>query len=265
MLVYADRDIAEGTGSDFDGLVATLRRVLASRRGGTFEVDFRLRPYGRSGAPATSLTTFDQYYQAGGPAWGFERQALIKLRAVAGDPATIRAVEALRDRFVYGPEPFDLDCCLRMRRLQVEQLVQPGTINAKYSPGGLVDVEYFVQALQISHGAHDPAVGTPNTLQALSALALAGRVGPRTSASLRAGYTFYRVLIDALRVVHGNAKDLTVPDSRSEEFARLARRMRATEPGDLQAELDRRLRETRGLWDRIEEFLGTASDRTPGD
>ena len=152
MLVYDDRDIAEGAGSDFDGLVATLRRVLDGRRGGTFEVDFRLRPYGRGGPPATSLTTFDEYYRTGGPAWGYERQALIKLRAVAGDPGTIAEVEALRDRFVYGPEPFDLDGCLRMRRLQVEQLVQPGTINAKYSPGGLVDVEYFVQALQIAHG-----------------------------------------------------------------------------------------------------------------
>ncbi len=265
MLVYADRDIAEGAGSDFDGLVATLRRVLDGRRGGTFDVDFRLRPYGRGGPPATSLTTFDQYYRAGGPAWSYERQALIKLRAVAGDPGTIAEVEALRDRFVYGPEPFDLDGCLRMRRLQVEQLIQPGTINAKYSPGGLVDAAYFVQALQIAHGAGEPAARSQHPLRALAALGAAGRVGPRTVQRLRAGYTFFRTLIDALRVVHGHAKDLTVPDARSEEFERLARRMRFAGPDDLQDELQRRLRETRELWDRIGPFLVAGHRQTPDD
>jgi glutamate-ammonia-ligase adenylyltransferase len=126
----------------------------AGRQGTTFALDFRLRPYGRVGAPATSLSAFADYYRGEGPAWGYERQALVKLRAIAGDPGLIAEVEALRDRFVYGPEPFDLDGCRRLRRLQVEQLVQPGRINAKFSPGALVDIEYFVQALQ------SPTAGT---------------------------------------------------------------------------------------------------------
>ena len=53
---------------------------------------------------------------------------------IADDPALGREVEDHRDRFVYGPEPFDLEGLRRMRRLQIEQLVQPGTMNAKYSP-----------------------------------------------------------------------------------------------------------------------------------
>lgn len=260
MLVYDDRDLAEGAGRDgvganFDRFVAMLRQVLAGRRGGTFEVDFRLRPYGRSGAPATALTTFADYYRAGGPAWGYERQALIKLRAVAGDPALGHEVEALRDRFVFGPEPFALEGCRRMRRLQVEQLVRPGTINAKYSPGALVDVEYFVQALQIVHGGRDPLLRTPNTLEALAALGGAGRLDTAQVETLRGGYRFFRALIDALRVAHGHAQDLTVPRPASEEFVLLARRMRVADPARLQDEIEQRLRTVQALVDRLVEFL----------
>ena len=190
ILVYDDRQIADvpgavSAGAAFDGLVATLRRLLAGRQGSTFELDFRLRPYGRAGTPATSLSAFADYYRGDGPAWSYERQAMIKLRPIAGDPELIAAVEALRDQFVYGPEPFDLDGYRRMRRLQFEQRVQAGRINAKLSPGALVDVEYFVQAMQIAHGGREPSVRTPNTQRAIAALEAAGLLGPSEADTLR--------------------------------------------------------------------------------
>jgi [glutamine synthetase] adenylyltransferase / [glutamine synthetase]-adenylyl-L-tyrosine phosphorylase len=260
MLVYDDRDIAEvigsaGAGACFDRFVAILRQVLAARRGGTFEIDFRLRPYGRAGTPATALSVFAGYYWAGGPAWGYERQALIKLRAVAGDPGLGRAVEGLRDRYVYGPEPFDLEGCRRLRRLQVEQKVRPGTVNAKYSPGALVDVEYLVQALQIVHGAGDPAVRTPNTLDALGALEGRGHLDPGRAETLRSAYLLFRAMIDALRVVHGHAKDLTIPPPGSVEFQRLARRLRRPDPAQLRAEVDRALLAVQALWAEPDRLL----------
>jgi glutamate-ammonia-ligase adenylyltransferase len=232
-----------------------LRRLLAGRRGSTFELDFRLRPYGRAGAPATSISAFADYYRGDGPAWGYERQALIKLRAIAGDPGLIAEVEALRDRFVYGPEPFDLDGCRRMRRLQVEQLVPTGRINAKFSPGALVDVEYFVQALQIARGGRDPSVRTPNTLRALAALGASGVLDAATVEALRSNYRFFRALVDALRVVHGHAQDLNVPLAETEEFDLLARRMRRPDPAALRAELHERLGTVRAISSRLEEFL----------
>jgi glutamate-ammonia-ligase adenylyltransferase len=263
MLVYDDRELSpiEGTtgaGASFDRVVTLLRQVLRTSRGGTFEIDFRLRPYGRGGPPATAFSAFADYYRVGGPAWGYERQALIKLRAVAGDPALAREVEALRDRFVFGPEPFDLEGCRRLRRLQVEQLVRPGTINAKYSPGALVDVEYLVQALQIVHGANDRALWTPNTSQAIAALRASGRVTPEHAERLRSGYRFFRALIDALRVVHGHAKDLTVPPVGSDEFVQLARRLHRSDPTQLLDELDRTLRAVRSLWNSAEGLLSGA-------
>ena len=255
MLVYDDRVVAGLAGAAFDRYVTTLKQVVAGTRGGTFDVDFRLRPYGRAGPLATALSAFDGYYRAGGPAWGYERQALIKLRAVAGDPGLGHEVEGLRDRFVYGPEPFDLDGCRRLRRLQVEQLVHPGTVNAKYSPGALVDVEYLVQALQIVQGGAEPSLRTPSTVRAIDALEALGRLTTDHAGRLRSAYFFYRELIDALRVVHGHSRDLAVPPAGSDEFLRLTRRLRRDDPGQLRAELDRALRGIAAIWDEAGRLL----------
>jgi glutamate-ammonia-ligase adenylyltransferase len=127
-------------------------------------------------------------------------------------------------------------------------------VNAKYSPGALVDVEYFVQVLQIARGASDPTVRTPSTVRAIAALEAAGRLAPADAELLRSGYRLFRALIDALRVVHGNAKDVTVPPDGSEEFLRLTRRMRRDDPARLRVDLDRTLRQVGDLWveaDRI--------------
>jgi len=207
---------------------------------------------------ATAFSAFADYYRAGGSAWGYERQALVKLRAVAGDPAVGSAVEQLRDRFVYGPEPFDLDTCRRLRRLQGGQLVRPGTVNAKYSPGALVDVEYFVQALQIAHGGAEPLLRTPTTLRAIDALEAGGRLTPDDAGRLRRAYHLHRELIDALRVVNGHARDLAVPPVGSPDLARLARRMRREGPDALRAELDGSLRAIAALWDDAVGRLGQA-------
>jgi len=258
MLVYDDRVAARPVGGAFDRYVTTLKQVIAGTRGGTFDVDFRLRPYGRAGPPATALSAFTGYYRAGGPAWGYERQALIKLRAVAGDPRLGQEVEQLRDRFVYGPEPFDLDGCRRLRQLQVEQLVRPGTVNAKYSPGALVDVEYFVQALQIAHGGAEPSLRTPSTVRALGALEAVGRLTPGHAGRLRSAFHFYRALIDGLRVVHGHARDLAVPAAGSDEFSRLARRLRRDDPARLRGELDRTLHGVAALWGEAARLLERA-------
>jgi glutamate-ammonia-ligase adenylyltransferase len=264
IFVYDDRDVAPApgavsVGAAFDAFVANLKRLLSVREGSTFELDFRLRPYGRAGTPATSLSAFADYYRVEGSAWSYERQALIKLRAIAGNADLCATVVALRDRFVYGPEPFDLAGYQRMRRLQVEQRVQPGRINAKLSPGALVDVEYFVQALQIAHGGVDPRLRTPTTLRAIAALELAGLLGAAEVETLRVCYQFFRMLIDALRVVHGHAQDLTVPPAGSEEFSLLARRMRLSDAAALQTELHERLGRMQALAARLEEFLPKGS------
>lgn len=239
MLIFDDAACPADTtcGEFFDQVIRELKGVLAIRIGGTFELDFRLRPYGKGGPPATSWATFSTYFHPAGPAWGYERQALIKLRVLAGDPDLDARVLEHRDRYVYGPEPFDREGGRRMREMQIRQLVRPGTVNAKFSPGALVDIEYFVQERQITCGGTDRSLRSTNTLEALAALEAAGHVAPADAEVLRGAYRFFRNLVDALRVVHGHAKDLTVPSYDSDAFALLSRRMLYARPEDLAADL----------------------------
>ena len=171
------------------------------------------------------MEAFRRYFAPGGPAWGYERQALVKLRAIAGDAPLGQIVEAMRDEYVYTDQPFDVTAMRAMRERQVRHLVAPGTFNLKYSPGGLADVEYLVQGLQITHGACFPNLRSTNTREAMAALHQAGILSEEAYMRLRKAHTFLRWAIDGLRVVRGNAKDITLPPATSEEFAYLARRM----------------------------------------
>ena len=83
-----------------------------------------------------------------------------------------------------------------------------------------------MQGLQINYGRDHPAVRQTNTRRAMAALAQAGILSPEDYTRLRKAHTFLRWMIDAMRVVRGNAKDVTVPAYGSEEFAFLARRLR---------------------------------------
>ncbi len=223
----------------FDKLVAEFSRAIWARREGIFEIDLDLRPYGKAGSLAVPLDAFRRYFAPEGPAWAYERQALIKLRAIAGDPDLGRQVEALRDAFIYHPRSFDLAAMRAMRERQLRHLVTPGTFNAKYSLGGLVDVEYTVQGLQMRHGATNPALRLTNTRAAITALATHGVVSAENALRLREAHLFLQQLINALRVVRGNSKDLTVPAEGTEEFAFLARRLAyGHDPGRLAAALN---------------------------
>jgi [glutamine synthetase] adenylyltransferase / [glutamine synthetase]-adenylyl-L-tyrosine phosphorylase len=206
-------------------LVQQLLDLIVVRRSGTFEIDLRLRPFGSKGPLATSLDAFREYYRHGGQAAPFERQALIKLRWVAGDTSVGQTIETLRDAFVYSAVPFDLETAVQLRQRQRNELVVHGAVDAKYSQGGLVDIEYTVQYLQLRHGATLPTLRTPNTLAALQALSHAGIVSATVYQALRDAYIFLRRLIDALRLARGNAHDPVLPSMDSEEFIFLARRM----------------------------------------
>jgi glutamate-ammonia-ligase adenylyltransferase len=196
-----------------------------ARRAGIFEIDLRLRPHGSHGPLATSVDTFQHYYRQGGQAAPFERQALIKLRWVAGDATLGQQITAYRDAFVYSAVPFDLAAAVQLRQRQIHELVRPGSTDTKYGAGGLIDIEYTVQYLQLLHGAATPAVRTPNTLAAIRALYDAAYLTRQEYQQLSDAYVFLRHLIDALRIVRGHARDLVLPPTDSEEFIFLARRL----------------------------------------
>lgn len=209
----------------FDRLVRDLVELIEARREGAFRVDLRLRPHGSSGPLACPIDAWRDYYSESGDAAPFERQALIKLRVIAGDEALGRIALQHRDSFVYSGAGWDMEAALHLRRRQALELVPPGRTHLKYSPGGLVDVEYAVQYMQIQHGQENPDLRGPNTLDALRALKRAGLLHVAQQQSLAAAYSFLRRLIDAMRMVKGDAGDLVLPDTGAAEFAFLARRM----------------------------------------
>lgn len=209
----------------FEKLVQKMIWLIDAKKEGIFHIDTRLRPYGASGPLAISREKYSAYYSASGEAAPFERQALIKLRAVAGNTRLGTFCESVRDRFVYALRSWDLDTALSLRARQMDELVPKGMINVKYSPGGIVDIEYLAQYLQIRHGFRHPELRTPNTLMSLHQLSLLGVISADTERQLHEDYLFLRKLIDALRIVRGNAKDLLLPEKESEEFTFLGRRM----------------------------------------
>jgi glutamate-ammonia-ligase adenylyltransferase len=232
-------------------LVKALLRRIKARREGSFQIDLRLRPHGDSGALASSLEGFAAYYSVRGPARPFERLALVKLNPAAGDRSLRARLLEARDAFVYSGRPVDVGNLLHLRRRQGTELVAPGTIDAKYSPGGLVDVEYFVQVRQIQVGHEDPGVRVPGTLEAIGRLARRGHLGGGMEEELAATWLFLRRLLEALRVVRGHAKDSKIPPSGGREFASLARRLDLPSTARLEAEIRERMSFARSLWSHV--------------
>jgi len=214
-----------GNAPFYERMVRDIVNLIQAKREGIFAIDLRLRPYGQSGSLAVSKRAFERYFSPDGPAWPYERQALIRLRAIAGDEGLGSEIEALRDDCIYGNAGPDVSASRAMRERQLFHLVTPGRVNAKFSRGGLVDVEYTVQLLQLAHGGRLPAVRRANTQQALTALHETGVLNAADHATLSEGHLFLRHLIDALRMVRGNARDLTIPETGTPDYASLTRRI----------------------------------------
>jgi glutamate-ammonia-ligase adenylyltransferase len=240
----------------FERLAHELLQGIEAKQEGIFHLDARLRPHGGKGMLTNPLNEVTSYYSADGLAAPFERQALIKLRHVAGDAALGKQVEAHRDRYVYSGAPWDLATALDLRRQQLKQLVERGAVNLKHSMGGIVDIEYAIQYLQIMHGHRFPLLHTPNTMQALAGLVECGLVTRQDGENLRKAYFFIRKLIDGLRMVRGNAKDRVLPPTDSDEFIFLARRVGYTTDDwqagarHLQTDIEQHMQNTREYFER---------------
>jgi glutamate-ammonia-ligase adenylyltransferase len=243
----------------FQKLVDRFRLVIHAKRKGIFEIDLRLRPYGKAGSLAVSLETFEKYFGPEGAAWPYERQALVKLRCIAGDLDFGDTVVKVRDALIYSGRPFDVAAMRGMREKQNRQLVRAGTFNAKLSPGGLVDCEYLVQGLQITYGDRAPSLRATNTREAMKALERAKILTTAERLRLRDTYRFLRRLIDALRMVRGDARDLTVPPADSEEFEFLARRLGyRTDVAQLSRDLEEHVHNVIELSRLLEEHVANA-------
>lgn len=232
----------------FIEMVCLFLKVFQTHKEGIFEVDLRLRPYGKDGVLASSLEAFEKYYDPAGHARQFERMALVRLRALGGHPDLGMEVEKRRDGFVYSNVPLDIADIQHLRERQTRELSKPGTTNAKYSAGGLVAIEYFVQAMQIAMGDDQPRLRVTNTVEAVEALETAGVITSALATQICEIYGIMRRLIDALRVVRGHAKDLSIPASETRDFMYLARRLGYEQSQDLETAIEKAMQMGAGLW-----------------
>ncbi|HTE06955.1 MAG TPA: hypothetical protein VK824_12245, partial [Planctomycetota bacterium] len=175
----------------------------AGARGGPrlYRLDTRLRPEGAKGPLVTSLRAFEAYYRSPRAAL-FERQALLKARVVAGDAELGQKVLSVVRAAVRGPQlPDDLAEKLRDMRARIEATAHGHDL--KRGSGGMVDIEFLVQYLQLKHGGRLPALLVQETPRALEALADAGILPENGGEWLRDTYLFFRRVETRLQIALG--------------------------------------------------------------
>jgi [glutamine synthetase] adenylyltransferase / [glutamine synthetase]-adenylyl-L-tyrosine phosphorylase len=250
-------------------VASNMMRICSDHTGeGTiWPVDAALRPEGKAGPLVRTLASHEGYYERWAKTWEF--QALLKARPVAGDRTLGREYLERIAPMVWSAaerEGFVTDV-QAMRRRVVEHIpAHHAERQLKLGPGGLRDVEFAVQLLQLVHGRTDPTVRPPTTLSALAELTRGGYVGREDGAALDAAYRFLRTLehrmqLSQLRRTH------VVPED-GEALRSLARSMGfRKEPV---AELDRRWKqhgkEVRRLHEKLfYRPLLAAVAKLPGD
>lgn len=190
-----------------------------------FRVDADLRPEGRDGPLTRSLASYEAYWDRWAEPWEF--QALLKARPVAGDCALGAAFAESAARHLWS-RPFSADDIrsLRAMKARAEGIVQRKGLHdreVKRGRGGIRDIEFAVQLLQLVHGRNDPGLRTPSTLGALAELSGAGYVDPADAGALEDAYRFLRAVEHRLQLVDESQVHAVPADPAAR--ARLARVM----------------------------------------
>jgi glutamate-ammonia-ligase adenylyltransferase len=211
LFVYGD--------GDHHSYEAAARALMSAMNGPPtiFRTDADLRPQGRDGPLARSLEAFEAYYRRWSEVW--ELQALIKCRFAAGDAAVGDAFLRLVEPFVW-PETLPDDAVEQIRALKARaerEVSRRGLVGreVKLAPGGIRDVEFAVQLLQLVHGRHHPELRSPTTLDALDVLGAEGFVAERDAAELAEAYVFLRHAEHRLQLARGRQTH-TLPKSARE-------------------------------------------------
>jgi glutamate-ammonia-ligase adenylyltransferase len=215
-------------------LIAAL--TVPTSEGGLYEVDMRLRPTGNKGPVAVSLDSFDRYYLTR-DAWTWERLALTRARVIAGpEPLKARLAQTIRKALAgetdWGKLARDVG---EMRAKIAAQFPGKSRWDLKYTAGGLVDIEFLVQYLQLRFAKEAPQIVDQNTLAGLERLRQAGFLATEDAHALLAAANLEQALTQVLRIA---LEGVLVPGSASSGLKTLLARAGGTK--DFEA-LERRL------------------------
>ncbi|MFD3517855.1 bifunctional [glutamine synthetase] adenylyltransferase/[glutamine synthetase]-adenylyl-L-tyrosine phosphorylase [Streptomyces sp. NPDC058657] len=251
-------------------LASHLMRICSETtvEGTIWPVDANLRPEGRNGPLVRTLSSHLAYYQRWAKTWEF--QALLKARPVAGDLALGEEYVAALSPLVWQAaerENFVPDV-QRMRRRVVDN-IPPGQLERelKLGPGGLRDVEFAVQLLQLVHGRSDATLHSGSTLEALRALADGGYVGRADAAQLDEAYRFLRQMEHRIQLYRMRRTHL-VPESQA-DLRRLGRSLglRGEPVTELQSVWKRHASVVRRLHEKLfyRPLLDAVAQLSPGE
>ncbi|WP_171162180.1 bifunctional [glutamine synthetase] adenylyltransferase/[glutamine synthetase]-adenylyl-L-tyrosine phosphorylase [Streptomyces sp. I05A-00742] len=270
--------VAEARGDADEGPALQAATRLASRmmrvcsditpEGTIWPVDANLRPEGRNGPLVRTLSSHLAYYQRWAKTWEF--QALLKARPVAGDPELGRGyVDAVAPLVWQAAERENFVPDVQQMRRRVVASIPADRLERelKLGPGGLRDVEFAVQLLQLVHGRSDATLRSGSTLDALAALAAGGYVGRADTAALDAAYRFLRAMEHRIQL-HRLRRTHLVPEGEAEQ-RRLGRSLGfRTEPvTELGKEWRRHAREVRRLHEKLfyRPLLDAVAQLEPGE
>jgi glutamate-ammonia-ligase adenylyltransferase len=240
-----------------DAVEQDLARRVLERARRVFRVDTALRPEGRAGALARTVASYREYWQRWASAWEF--QALLKARPVAGDERLAAQFAAAAEEALWSRSPSADELSeLRSMKARAEQIVARRGMagrDLKRGPGGIRDVEFAVQLLQLVHGRLDETIRSRSTLGALAQLGASGYVAVDDAATLADHYRFLRTVEHRLQLVE-HEQTHAVPTAAPAR-RRLARVMgfaddaRASATERFDGELRRRLAEVRAVHERL--------------
>jgi len=202
--------------------------------GFVFRIDTRLRPEGEKGDLASSLRSYEIYYESWGQTW--ERLALVKVRPSAGDMALGKAFITMIQPFVYRKYiDFTAIDEIRELKLKIERTISPEgqERDVKLGYGGIREIEFFVQVLQILYGGKEPGIRERNTLCALHKLAQKGLISYEEEETLSKAYQFLRRVEHMIQIVDERQTHLLPSDEV--ELETLARRVGYRKRGRLSA------------------------------
>lgn len=275
IFVHAAADGADGPADDNAALKAAtqlashLMRVCSDHTGeGTiWPVDAALRPEGKAGPLVRTIASHRGYYERWAKTWEF--QALLKARPVAGDLALAREFTAMVEPMVWSAAERDgfVEDTQAMRRRVLDHIpAKEAERQLKLGEGGLRDVEFAVQLLQLVHGRADERLRPPTTLSALAELTEAGYVGRDDGVALHEAYAFLRTLEHRIQL-HQLRRLHVVPDDEA-SLRRLGRGLGFLKDpvGTLDKTWQHHRREVRRLHEKLfYRPLLTAVAKIPGD
>jgi glutamate-ammonia-ligase adenylyltransferase len=260
VFLYSDDGTTAGTGERgevsnreyFVKLSETIARIVGQSggEGAAYRVDLRLRPHGRDGALACSLQEAERYYMNTAQDW--ERQTLIRSRAAVGSAELFARFKTAVTPAVFRPDVSVSGALasVRLAKQKIDRQVEKKSgFNVKLGRGGIREIEFIAQALQLAHGGRDDWLRVPHTLVSLGRLADRGFITQPERSELSDAYYFLRGLEHRLQMEHGLQTHI-VPEGE-EAQALVARRMGFANTSDFVAALKTHTTHVRNTYDRL--------------